>query len=56
MRTVIPNDIQGSECFVLEIDGKVQSQYEIFTEALKAGFELKQKFPHSKIKVHDINQ
>jgi predicted HAD superfamily phosphohydrolase YqeG len=27
--------------------------YGIFVEALKAGLELKQKFPHSRIKVHD---
>ena len=38
---------------VVEIDGKIRSAYGIFVEALKAGLELKQKFPHSQIKVHD---
>ena len=36
-----------------KIDGKIRSAYGIFVEALKAGLELKQKFPHSQIKVHD---
>ena len=28
----------------------------IFIEALKAGMELKQKFPRSEIKVHDADE
>jgi hypothetical protein len=39
--------------YVVEIDGKIRSTCGIFVEALKAGLELKQKFPHSQIKVHD---
>ena len=45
-----------SECYILEIDGKMKSEYEIYTEALKAGMELKQKFPHSEVKVHEANE
>jgi hypothetical protein len=41
--------------YVVEIDGKIRSAYGIFVEALKAGLELKQKFPHSRIKVHDAD-
>jgi hypothetical protein len=41
------------ESFVVEIDGKIKSAYGIFFQALKAGLELKQKFPHSQIKVRD---
>jgi hypothetical protein len=41
------------ESYVVEIDGKIGSVYRIYIEALKAGMELKQKFPHSQIKVHD---
>ena len=42
------------ESYVVEIDGKIESVYRIFVEALKAGMELKQKFPESQIKVHDV--
>jgi hypothetical protein len=41
------------ESYVVKIDGKIGSVYRIYVEALKAGLELKQKFPHSQIKVHD---
>jgi hypothetical protein len=40
------------ESYVVEIDGKFESN-RIYIEALKAGMELKQKFAHSHIKVHD---
>ena len=39
----------------VEIDGKIASAYGIFVEALKTGLELKQKFPHSRIKVHEAD-
>jgi hypothetical protein len=42
-----------SESYVVEIDGKIESVHRIYIEALKAGMELKQKFAHSRIKVHD---
>jgi hypothetical protein len=44
-----------AESYVVEIDGKIGSVYRIYIEALKAGMELKQKFPHSRIKVHDAD-
>jgi hypothetical protein len=53
MRTVIQNNGFSRESYVVEIDGKIRSGYGIFIEALKAGMELKQKFPHSEIKVHE---
>ena len=45
--------LERTESYVIEIDGKFGSTYEFFVEALKAGLELKQKFPRSRIKVHD---
>ena len=51
MKTVIENNVLPPEHYVVEIDGKIRSVYEIFIEALKAGMELKQEFPHSRIKV-----
>jgi hypothetical protein len=54
MKTAAENNILYSESYVVEIDGKVESVYRIFVEALKAGMELKRKFPKSQIKVHDV--
>ena len=56
MKTVTENNILPPESYVVEIDGKISSVYGIFVEALKVGMELKQKFPHSHIKVHDLHQ
>ena len=56
MKTVIENNVLSPEHYVVEIDGKIRSVYEIFIEALKAGMELKQEFPHSRIKVHDLHE
>ena len=55
MRPVIENNALPPESYVVEIDGAVTSVFGIFPEALKAGMELKQKFPHSHIKVHDAH-
>jgi predicted SpoU family rRNA methylase len=55
METVVEENVLRPESYVVEIDGKVRSAYGIFVEALKAGLELKQKFPHSRIKVHEAD-
>jgi hypothetical protein len=41
------------EFYGVEIDGKIESVHRIYIDALKAGMELKQKFAHSHIQVHD---
>jgi len=56
MKSVVENNVLSRESYVVEIDGKIRSVYRIFIEALKAGMELKQKFPHSQIKVHDVDE
>jgi len=56
MKGVIDNNVLAPESYVVEVDGDVRSAYGIFIEALKAGMELKQKFPHSQIKVHDVGR
>ncbi len=48
-------NVLGPDCYVVEIDGKIRSAYGMFVEALKAGLELKQRFPHSQIKVHETD-
>ena len=42
--------------YFLEIDGKFKSEYGTITGALKAGLELRQKFPQSQVKVHNANE
>jgi hypothetical protein len=33
----------------------LESEYGTFTGAVKAGLELRQKYPQSQVKVHDAN-
>jgi hypothetical protein len=47
---------QPKDGFFLEIDGKLESEYGSITGALKAGLELRQKFPESQVKLHDANE
>jgi len=55
MKPVAENTAPSVTSFVVEIDGEIRSKYGLFFDALKAGMELKRKFPHSDIKVHDAN-
>jgi hypothetical protein len=32
------------------------SEHQTFVDALKAGFEIRQKFPHRQIKVQDVDE
>jgi hypothetical protein len=48
--------LQPKEGYVVEIDGKFESEYGTFMGALKAGLGLRQKFPQSQVKVHDANE
>jgi hypothetical protein len=56
MKTAITNGDLSHGCYVVEIDGKFGSRYGVYIEALKAGMELKQKFPLSLIKIHDADE
>jgi hypothetical protein len=56
MTAVTESTVLLPECYVVEIDGKIRSEYRIYTEALKAGLELKREFPHSDIKVHELDK
>lgn len=47
---------QPKEGYFLEIDGKFESEYGAIIRALKAGLELRQKFPQSQVKVRDANE
>jgi hypothetical protein len=39
------------ECYVLRIDGRVKSTHRRLIDALRAGLQLKDEFPHHDIKV-----
>ena len=56
MKTAIENHDLSHEWYAVEIDGKIGSRYGAYIEALKAGLELKQKFPLSLIKIHDADE
>ena len=56
MKTAIENNDLSHEWYVVEIDGKIGSRYGVYIEALKAGMELKQKFPLSLIKIQDADE
>ena len=56
MKTDIENSDSSHEWYVVELDGKIESRYGVYFEALKAGMELKQKFPLSLIKVHETDK
>ena len=42
--------------FVLEIDGKFKSEHKTSEAAMKAGLELKRKFPHIRVVVYGAEQ
>jgi len=45
----------SGECYVLQINGRVNSTHRCFQDALKAGLQLKYEFPHDDIKVYETN-
>ena len=55
-----PKNISASsvpiEGYAVEIDEKFKSEYETSDEALKAGSELKKKFPQIHVKVYDAKK
>ena len=47
---------QPKEGYILKIDGKFESEFGTLTGALKAGLQLRQKFPQCQVKLHDANE
>lgn len=45
-----------TEGFVLEIDGKLKSEHATSEAAMKAGLELKMKYPHIRIVMYGAEQ
>ena len=49
-------NVLPTEGYVLEIDGKFKSEYKTSEAAMKAGLELKKKYPHIQVKVYDAKE
>jgi hypothetical protein len=49
-------NVLPTEGYVLEIDGKFKSEYESSEAAMKAGLELKKKYPQIQVKVYDAKE
>ena len=49
-------NVLPTEGFVLQIDGKFKSEYEIEAQAMKAGLELKKKYPFLQVIVYDAKE
>ena len=48
-----PANLRPTEGYILEVDGKFKSEFESSEVAMKAGLELKKKYPHIQVKVYD---
>jgi len=49
-------NVMPTEGFVLQIDGKFKSQYGSPEQAMKAGLELKKKYPFLQVIVYDAKE
>lgn len=49
-------NVLPSDGFVLEIDGKFKSEYQTAEQAMKAGLELKKKFPYIQVVVYGAKE
>jgi hypothetical protein len=49
-------NVLPSQGFVLEIDGKLKSEYETADQAMTSGLELKKKFPYIQVIVYGAKE
>jgi len=56
MKSSIAIQGQSEEFFVVRIDGRVNSTYRHFVDALKAGLQLRDQFPSHDIKVGAVTK
>ena len=56
MDNLYSTNILPCDGYIVEVDGKFESEYGTLTAALKAGLELQYKFPHIQVKVHDADE
>ena len=56
MENHILTNVRPCDGYIVEIDGKIDSEYGTLMGALRAGLELRQKLPHAQVKVRDANE
>jgi len=49
-------NVLPTEGYVLEVDGKFKSEYKSAEATMKAGLELKKKYPYIQVKVYDAKE
>ena len=51
-----PANLRPTEGYILEVDGKFKLEYASTEAAMKAGLELKKKYPNIQVKVYDAKE
>ena len=51
-----PASLRPTEGYILEVDGKFKTEFEKSEAAMKAGLELKTKYPQIQVKVYDAKE
>ena len=51
-----PSNVRPTEGYILEVDGKFKTEFERSEDAMKAGLELKTKYPQIQVKVYDAKE
>jgi hypothetical protein len=54
MKNGIATDSLSHEYYVLQINGRVNSTHRRYQDAVRAGLQLKYKFPHNDIKLREV--
>jgi hypothetical protein len=49
-------NVRPTEGYVLEVDGKFKLEYASSEAGMKAGLELKKKYPHIQVRVYDAKE
>ena len=51
-----PSNVRPTEGYILEVDGKFKTEFESSEVAMKAGLELKTKYPQIQVKIYDAKE
>jgi hypothetical protein len=51
-----PSNVRPTEGYILEVDGKFKTEFERSEAAMKAGLELKTKYPQIQVKIYDAKE
>src|SRR5689334_24959545 len=51
-----PANVMPSDGYILAVDGKFKTEYDTLKSAIKAGLELKTKYPHIRVMAYDAKE